>query len=98
MTPEEVQELRNLTQEFRTDLANLGANVADIQRRLDALARDVDDIRARLARMPVISVRSSAASAPTCRVSPSSTTAARVRRTTARSSTMSTLRTTFTWA
>ncbi|HZT44110.1 MAG TPA: S-layer homology domain-containing protein [Chthonomonadaceae bacterium] len=51
MTPEEVAELRRLTDEFRNELAALGNNVRDINNRLDQLARDVADIRNRLERM-----------------------------------------------
>lgn len=54
MTPEEVENLRRLTDEFRNELTSLGANVRDINNRLDQLARDVADIRRRLDRMPVI--------------------------------------------
>ena len=54
MTPEEVQTLRRLTQEFRDELASLGNNVNAINRRLDQLAKDVDDIKAQLAKMPKI--------------------------------------------
>jgi hypothetical protein len=54
VTPEELQELRNLTQEFRNDLQQLGANVRDIQNRLDQLARDVAALRDEINRMPKI--------------------------------------------
>ncbi|HEV2471516.1 MAG TPA: S-layer homology domain-containing protein, partial [Chthonomonadales bacterium] len=51
MTPEEVQELRRLTDEFKNELAGLGTNVNNIMSRLDQLAKDVADIRERLNRM-----------------------------------------------
>lgn len=51
MTPEEVAELRRLTDEFKSELASLGANIRDINNRLDALGRDVQDIKDRLNRM-----------------------------------------------
>jgi hypothetical protein len=53
MTPEEVAEIRRLTQEFRNELTSLGANVRDINNRLDALSKDVADIKDRLNKMPV---------------------------------------------
>lgn len=51
MTPEEVANLRRLTDEFRNELASLGANIRDINNRLDALARDIAEINRRLDRM-----------------------------------------------
>lgn len=54
MTPEEVNELRNLTHEFQTDLANLGADVKQINQRLDELADQVKTINQRLDKMPQI--------------------------------------------
>ncbi len=51
MTPEEVANLRRLTDEFRNELASLGASIRDINNRLDALARDIDAINKRLDRM-----------------------------------------------
>jgi len=51
MTPEEVNQLKALAQEFRNELSQIGANVKDIQSRLDALARDVADIKDRLNKM-----------------------------------------------
>ncbi len=55
MTPEEVTELRNLTHEFQTDLANLGADVKQINQRLDELADQVKAINQRLDKMPQVS-------------------------------------------
>jgi hypothetical protein len=52
MTPEEVQRLRQLTDEFRNELTALGANVRDINNRLDALAKDVADLRSIISKMP----------------------------------------------
>jgi len=51
MTPAEVDELRRLTDQFKSDLANLGMNMRDVQRRLDALDKAVADINRRLDRM-----------------------------------------------
>lgn len=56
MTPEEVANLRRLTDEFRNELTALGANVRDINNRLDALAKDVADIKDYLAKQPKFSV------------------------------------------
>jgi len=50
MTPDEVNQLRRLTDEFRNELTSLGANVRDINGKLDAIAKDVADIKAQLAR------------------------------------------------
>lgn len=55
MTPEEVETLRRLTNEFRDTLAGLGRDVAAINRRLDALAKQVADLTARIDKMPKIS-------------------------------------------
>jgi hypothetical protein len=54
MTPEEVATLRRLTQEFRDELARLGNDIQAINRKLDNLAREVGELRARIDRMPVI--------------------------------------------
>jgi hypothetical protein len=54
MTPEEVAELRRLTDEFQNELRSLGTDVAGIKKRLDDLARDIAAINDRLNRMPVI--------------------------------------------
>lgn len=56
MTPEEVTELKNLADEFKTDLANLGANVNSIDKKLDTLSNEVNNIQKRLNRMPKIGV------------------------------------------
>ena len=55
MTPEEVAQLRRLAQEFREELTALGNNMRAVQNRLDQLAKEVADLRARIDRMPVIS-------------------------------------------
>jgi len=52
MTPEEVANLRRLTDEFQNELKQLGMDMANVNKRLDALAKDVADINARLDRMP----------------------------------------------
>src|SRR5687767_2476264 len=52
VTPEELAQLRRLTQEFRDELAALGNNMRAVQARLDALAREIAAIREELARMP----------------------------------------------
>jgi hypothetical protein len=52
MTPEEVATFRRLLNEFRDELASMGNTVQGINRKLDALTRDVADIRGRLDRMP----------------------------------------------
>ena len=51
MTPEQVATLMRLTDEFKADLASLGANVKQIGARLDDLAKQVDAINKRLDKM-----------------------------------------------
>src|SRR5437016_6545402 len=55
MTPEEVAKLRALADEFRRELAKLGTDMNAVNRRLDALAKDVADIKNQLSMMPKIS-------------------------------------------
>ena len=45
VTPDELLAFRRLATEFQAELAALGANVKDINSRLDALSRDVADIQ-----------------------------------------------------
>jgi hypothetical protein len=54
MTPEEVNTLRRLLQEFKDELAALGRDMAAVNRRIDQLAKDVGDLRALIDKMPVI--------------------------------------------
>lgn len=51
VTPEELLRFRQLADEFRSELAAIGANIKDINSRLDALSRDVADIQDQLRRM-----------------------------------------------
>jgi hypothetical protein len=51
MTPEEVGELRRLISEFRNELSGLGVQVAAVTKRVDALAKDVADVKERLDKM-----------------------------------------------
>jgi len=51
MTPAEVEELRRLTDQFKSDLAQLGMNMRAVQASLDALSKAVADINRRLDRM-----------------------------------------------
>ncbi|HLJ54994.1 MAG TPA: S-layer homology domain-containing protein [Chthonomonadaceae bacterium] len=51
MTPAEVDELRRLTQLFKDELAGLGANMKDVQAKLDNLSKQVDAINRRLDKM-----------------------------------------------
>jgi hypothetical protein len=55
MTPEEVTQLRALTNEFKEELARLGNNIAAINRRLDTIAKDVEELKGIINRMPKIS-------------------------------------------
>ncbi len=51
MTPEEVANLRALTDEFKNELAQMGVDLKAINSRLDALGKDIADIRNQLNRM-----------------------------------------------
>lgn len=51
ITPEELANLKRLTDEFRNELTSLGANVRDINNRLDALSKEVAAINERLDKM-----------------------------------------------
>jgi len=54
VTPEELANLRRLATEFRDELAALGNNMRAVMARLDQLAKEIADLRARIDRMPVI--------------------------------------------
>jgi len=51
VTPEELAAFRRLADEFRNELTQIGANVRDINSRLDALSRDVADLRDQINKM-----------------------------------------------
>lgn len=55
MTPEEVDNLRRLTNDFKAELASLGANMKDVQAKLDRLAAEVAAINKRLDKMVMFS-------------------------------------------
>jgi hypothetical protein len=55
MTPEEVATFRRLLNEFRDELAAMGNTVQGINRKLDALARDVAALRAQWDKAPKLS-------------------------------------------
>lgn len=54
MRPEEVDTLRRLTQEFRDELAALGRDMAAVNRRIDALAKEVGDLKTLIDRLPTV--------------------------------------------
>jgi len=54
MKPEEVAEFQRLAHEFRDELAALGNSVTAVNRKLDNLAHEVADLRARIDRMPQV--------------------------------------------
>lgn len=54
ISEEDLNNLRRLATEFRNELASLGTKMSDINRRLDALAKDIADIKEQLAKMPKI--------------------------------------------
>jgi hypothetical protein len=55
MTPEEVENMKRLANEFRNELTSLGANVRDINNRLDAVSKDVADLKDQFNKMPKFS-------------------------------------------
>lgn len=55
ITPEDVDALKRLANEFRQELANLGTNLNAVNARLDRLAREVADLREELNKRPRIS-------------------------------------------
>lgn len=52
ISPEDLARLRALTQEFRNELQSLGRRPAEMNRRLDDLAKQIADLRERINRMP----------------------------------------------
>lgn len=54
MSAEDLANLRRLTTEFSEELKTLGRRPAEMNRRLDGIAKDVTDIKARLAAMPKV--------------------------------------------
>jgi len=56
MTPEEVTALRNLANEFKRELASIGANIGQINSRLDALAKSVADLKSAFDKAPKFGV------------------------------------------
>jgi hypothetical protein len=54
MTPDEVATIKRLADEFKSDLAALGVQMKAVQARLDALSKDVQDIKDRLDKLPTI--------------------------------------------
>ena len=54
VTPEELANFRRLAEEFRNELTALGNRVSDINRKLDALAKEVADLAAIVRGMPKI--------------------------------------------
>lgn len=52
MTPEEVATLRRLTDEFKNELAAHGANIREIMARLDALGKQVAELKAIVGKLP----------------------------------------------
>ncbi len=56
VTPEELNMIRNLAAEFKRELAGIGANIGQINSRLDALAKDLAAVKADVARIPRIGI------------------------------------------
>lgn len=54
VTPEELANFRKLAEEFRNELTALGNRVSDINRKLDALAKEVADLAATVRGMPKV--------------------------------------------
>lgn len=55
VAPEELAALKKLADEFKAELANLGVNINALNAKLDKLAKDVADLKAKVDAMPVIS-------------------------------------------
>lgn len=55
VAPEELATLKKLADEFKAELANQGVNINALNAKLDKLAKDVADLRAKVDAMPVIS-------------------------------------------
>jgi hypothetical protein len=56
MTPDEVATLRRLTDEFKNELAAHGANIREIMARLDAIQKDVNELKKIVNGLPKISI------------------------------------------
>lgn len=54
VTPEELARFKALADEFAAELKQIGANVKDINSRLDALSKDVADVKNQLSKLPKI--------------------------------------------
>jgi len=55
VAPEELATLKKLADEFKGELANLGVNINALNAKLDKLAKDVADLKAKVEAMPVVS-------------------------------------------
>ncbi len=53
--PEELATLKKLADEFKAELANQGVNINALNAKLDKLAKDVADLKAKVEGMPVVS-------------------------------------------
>ncbi len=56
VTPEELAQIRRLANEFKNELAGIGANIGQINSRLDALAKSVADLKSAFDRAPKFGV------------------------------------------
>lgn len=56
VTPEELAALRRLAGEFKSELASIGANIGQINSRLDGLAKDLANLKAVVAGIPRVGV------------------------------------------
>lgn len=54
LSPEDLALFRRLTQEFKDELASLGNTVAAINRRLDQIAKDLEQLKSAMRQQPVI--------------------------------------------
>ena len=54
VTPDELARFKALADEFAAELKQIGANVKDINSRLDALSKDVADVKNQLSKLPKI--------------------------------------------
>jgi len=54
VAPEDLEKIKKLAAEFKDELTTLGNNIGAVNRRLDALTKDVADIKATLSKMPTV--------------------------------------------
>ncbi len=54
VTPQELQQLQALANAFKDELSRMGDNITEINQRLDSMAKELENLRAKVNKMPVI--------------------------------------------